>query len=223
MDVLALISGEYAGLGSLVVMYKTNPGITSVSLSPTTTYENTISSWKPARDNTQIPVVVTFSIEPDLMKFFSNTLSITGSSSSPTSSISNGLPSDKQSSKCVLKYLWFSDVIWSSLVDSLFLIHIFPWFWGSMSSGYELDFVTISAFCTDSSSLGRPCNVHSDTLNKHKRVSIMVVQCQITFVNRTIEFSTSMFIILSLAVNGTFCVVKMFIQLWTKFDLNSWL
>lgn len=38
MDVLALISGEYAGLGSLVVIYSINPGITSFSLSPTTTY-----------------------------------------------------------------------------------------------------------------------------------------------------------------------------------------
>lgn len=37
IDVLALISGEYAGFGSLVVMYNINPGITSHSLSPTTT------------------------------------------------------------------------------------------------------------------------------------------------------------------------------------------
>lgn len=37
MDVFALISGLYAGFGSFVVMYNMNPGITSFSLSPTTT------------------------------------------------------------------------------------------------------------------------------------------------------------------------------------------
>ena len=47
----------------------------------------------------------TLYVEPDLMKFFSRTLSRAGSNSSPTSSIKMGLPSDKASSKCVRKYL----------------------------------------------------------------------------------------------------------------------
>ena len=45
------------------------------------------------------------------MKFFSRTLSNAGSSSSSTSSINRGRPSDRASSKCVRKYLWFSDVL----------------------------------------------------------------------------------------------------------------
>ncbi len=53
---------------------------------------------------------VTLKVDPDLMKFFSRMLSMTGSSSSPTSSMSSGLPSDSESSRCVRKYLWFSDV-----------------------------------------------------------------------------------------------------------------
>ena len=52
-------------------------------------------------------------VEPDLMKFFSSTLSRAGSSSSPTSSINRGRPKDSASSMCVRKYLWFNDVIWS--------------------------------------------------------------------------------------------------------------
>uniref|UniRef100_A0A2M4D0S6 Putative secreted protein n=1 Tax=Anopheles darlingi TaxID=43151 RepID=A0A2M4D0S6_ANODA len=83
IDVLALISGLNGGFGSLVVMYSIKPGITSHSLSPTST----------------------FSIEPDFIKFFSSTLSMTGSSSIPTSSISSGLPSERLSSRCVRKYL----------------------------------------------------------------------------------------------------------------------
>ena len=74
---LMLTSGVYDGLGSLVVMYRLNPFITSTSLSPT----------------------LTFSIVPALMKFFSSTLSRAGSSSSSTSSMSKPLPKDKLSSK----------------------------------------------------------------------------------------------------------------------------
>ncbi|KAH3783310.1 hypothetical protein DPMN_161246 [Dreissena polymorpha] len=44
------------------------------------------------------------------MKFFSSTLSKAGSSSSITSSINNGRPSDKESSRWERKYLWFRDV-----------------------------------------------------------------------------------------------------------------
>lgn len=80
IEVFALISGEYGGLGSLVVMYIMNPLRTSHSLSPTNT----------------------FSMDPDLMKFFSNTLSNTGSSSMSISSISNGLPEEN----IVRKHYW---------------------------------------------------------------------------------------------------------------------
>lgn len=47
------------------------------------------------------------------------------------------------------------------LPTSLFLIHVFPWFWGSMSNGYRVDLVTIRPFWIDSSSFGRPCRFHS--------------------------------------------------------------
>ena len=60
MAVLAEISGVYDGLGSLVVMTSLNPFMTSTSLSPT----------------------LTLNVDPDLMKFFSRTLSNAGSSSS---------------------------------------------------------------------------------------------------------------------------------------------
>lgn len=73
MEVLALISGEYGGFGNLVVIYSMNPLRTSHSLSPT----------------------ITFSIDPDLMKFFSKTLSNTGSNSISISSIKSGLPKAK--------------------------------------------------------------------------------------------------------------------------------
>ena len=90
IDVLALTSGVYAGLPSFVVMYNVNSFITSTSLSPT----------------------ITLKVLPDLMKFFSSTLSSAGSSSSPTSSIMSGRPRDSESSRCDRKYLWFSDVTW---------------------------------------------------------------------------------------------------------------
>ena len=77
----------------------------------------------------------TLKVEPDLMKFFSRTLSKAGSNSSPISSIKRGLPRDRLSSRWVLKYLWFKDVTCSSLSFSLFLIQVFPWPCGSMSSG----------------------------------------------------------------------------------------
>uniref|UniRef100_A0A183L641 LAGLIDADG_2 domain-containing protein n=1 Tax=Schistosoma curassoni TaxID=6186 RepID=A0A183L641_9TREM len=82
IDVLA-ISGVYDGFGNFVVIYRRNPLIISHSLSP----------------------IFTLYVEPDLMKFFSKTLSKAGSRSSPTSSMSNGRPSDSESSKCVRKYL----------------------------------------------------------------------------------------------------------------------
>lgn len=40
-------------------------------------------------------IFYTLYVEPDFVKFFSKTLSRTGSSSSPTSSMSRGLPRDK--------------------------------------------------------------------------------------------------------------------------------
>lgn len=52
----------------------------------------------------------TLKLVPDLMKFFSSTLSRAGSSSSYTSSMSNGCPRERQSSKCDRKNLWLSDV-----------------------------------------------------------------------------------------------------------------
>lgn len=52
----------------------------------------------------------TLYIDPDLMKFFSKTLSSEGSRSSSISSMRSGLPRDKASSKCCRKYLWFKDV-----------------------------------------------------------------------------------------------------------------
>ena len=70
-------SGVYDGLGSLVVMYKENPFITSTSLSPT----------------------LTLNMVPDFIKFFSSTLSSAGSSSSSTSSMRRGLPRERQSSR----------------------------------------------------------------------------------------------------------------------------
>lgn len=70
MEVFALISGEYGGFGSFVVIYNMNPFKTSHSLSPT----------------------ITFSIDPDLIKFFSKTLSRTGSNSISISSIKSGFP-----------------------------------------------------------------------------------------------------------------------------------
>lgn len=63
---------------------------------------------------------------------------------------------------CYHKRIW-KHLTCSSLLASLFLIHIFPCVCGSTKRGYELDFVTMIAFWTESSSLGRPCNVHSDT------------------------------------------------------------
>ena len=54
----------------------------------------------------------TLKVDPDLMKFFSKTLSRTGSSSSPTSSISSGRPRERLSSRWFLKYLWVRDVIY---------------------------------------------------------------------------------------------------------------
>lgn len=53
---------------------------------------------------------VTLNVEPDLIKFFSNTLSKAGSKSSSISSIRRGRPSDKASSKWARKYLWFNEV-----------------------------------------------------------------------------------------------------------------
>ena len=47
----------------------------------------------------------TFKVFPDFMKFFSNTLSRAGSSSSRTSSNSNGRPNDNESSRWLRKYL----------------------------------------------------------------------------------------------------------------------
>lgn len=47
---------------------------------------------------------------PDLMKFFSSTLSSAGSSSCSTSSMRRGRPCDKASSRCWRKYLWLSVV-----------------------------------------------------------------------------------------------------------------
>ena len=75
--VLALISGLYAGLPILVVMYRVNPSRSSISLSPT----------------------ISFSTLPCLITFLSSKLFSTGSSSSSTSSISSGRPKDKLSSR----------------------------------------------------------------------------------------------------------------------------
>lgn len=83
IEVFALISGEYGGFGNLVVMYNINPFNTSHSLSPT----------------------ITFSIEPDLMKFFSKTLSRTGSNSTSISSISKGFPTIKWSIKVWIQFV----------------------------------------------------------------------------------------------------------------------
>ena len=52
----------------------------------------------------------TFRVLPLLMKFFSNTLSRAGSISSPTSSISSGLPNERLSSRWFRKYLWLREV-----------------------------------------------------------------------------------------------------------------
>ena len=86
---LPLTSGVYAGFESFVVIYNTKPFMTSISLSPT----------------------LTFKVLPLLMKFFSSTLSRAGSNSSATSSMSSGLPNERQSSRWLRKYLWFNDVI----------------------------------------------------------------------------------------------------------------
>ena len=59
----------------------------------------------------RVKVYLTLNVFPDLIKFFSNTLSSAGSSSSPTSSMISGLPNESESSKCVRKYLWFKAVI----------------------------------------------------------------------------------------------------------------
>lgn len=56
--------------------------------------------------------IFTLNVFPDLMKFFSSTLSRAGSSSSPTSSMISGLPKESASSKCVRKYLWLRAVTW---------------------------------------------------------------------------------------------------------------
>ncbi|KAK2185973.1 hypothetical protein NP493_215g00029 [Ridgeia piscesae] len=85
MTVRAEISGVYAGFGSFVVMYNVKPFITSISLSPTFTLYD----------------------RPSLMKFFSRMLSRAGSRSSPTSSMRRGRPSERASSRCWRKYLWF--------------------------------------------------------------------------------------------------------------------
>lgn len=53
---------------------------------------------------------LTLKVVPDLIKFFSNTLSKAGSSSSRMSSMRRGRPKERLSSKCVRKYLWFRDV-----------------------------------------------------------------------------------------------------------------
>ena len=52
----------------------------------------------------------TLNVLPDLIKFFSSTLSSAGSSSSPTSSMISGLPKDSESSKWLRKYLWLRAV-----------------------------------------------------------------------------------------------------------------
>ena len=59
----------------------------------------------------RVKAYLTLNVFPDLIKFFSNTLSSAGSSSSPTSSMISGLPKESESSKCVRKYLWFKAVI----------------------------------------------------------------------------------------------------------------
>lgn len=49
----------------------------------------------------------------------------------------------------------------SSFAASFFLIHALPWPWGSIRSGYRVARVTIKPFCTDNSSVGKPCTLHS--------------------------------------------------------------
>ena len=99
---------------------------------------------------------LTLSVEPDLIKFFSSTLSSAGSISSPTSSIKSGSPLAKASSRCVRKYLWFRFVTLSPFFDSRFVIQILPWPWGSISSGNRVADVTMIPFWVDNSSEGRP-------------------------------------------------------------------
>ena len=62
------------------------------------------------RDIQLVNFAFTLYVLPDLMKFFSRMLSKAGSSTSSTSSRSTGLPSERESSRCVRKYLWFKDV-----------------------------------------------------------------------------------------------------------------
>lgn len=54
--------------------------------------------------------LLTLKVDPDLIKFFSSTLSKAGSSSSPTSSMMRGRPRDRLSSRWARKYLWLRAV-----------------------------------------------------------------------------------------------------------------
>lgn len=84
----------YTGFASLVVMYSLKSFITSHSLSPTLTCTRVF-----IKVLIYVFSLITLNVEPDLMKFCSNTLSKAGSSSSATSSIRSGRPSDKASSR----------------------------------------------------------------------------------------------------------------------------
>ena len=131
----------------------------------------------------------TFMDLPVLTNCFSRIGSNTGSSSSSTFSISRGLPKLRHSSRYSLKPLCVSDVIFSWFLMFLLVSQDFPWPCGSMSRGYLVALVTMSAFWMLKSSTGRPWRFHSPISDSSVRKSVMDIDSVTGICDSTQSFS----------------------------------
>mmetsp|Transcript_16730 Transcript_16730/g.41426 ORF Transcript_16730/g.41426 Transcript_16730/m.41426 type:complete len:254 (+) Transcript_16730:3416-4177(+) len=89
--------------------------------------------------------------------FFASTGSREGSSSSFTFSIMQGVPNSIARSSVRMNPDVFGSKIFSPCGASIFLIHLLPWFCGSIISAKRLPRVTRMPFSVENASVGRPC------------------------------------------------------------------